>query len=211
MGNTSVFNKIGFIPKSINIVGVGSVTENTFANTMNNISSIGAVEDGVYPILPLEFAFYKEITVTSNQTYQTLFTHNVTWSTGISKFPPYNAIQVYLSARAISGAAIGINGRAGVYGIRSIIPYGTGVSSGTALYSSINKRTYIWTYNRVGITGGTGGEANFSLFSMTDTDQSIGLVPSTTGDVLTYSFVIKTNNVQNITGTWAVQGLATLL
>jgi hypothetical protein len=208
MGNTSVFNKIGFIPKSINIVGVGSVTENILANTMNNISSIGAVEDGVYPILPLEFAFYKEITVTSNQTYQTLFTHNVTWSSTISKFPPYNAIQVYLSARAISGAAIGINGRAGVYGIRSIIPYGTGVSSGTTLYNNTNKRTYIWTYHRI---GGNSDEINFSLFSMTNTDQLIGLVPSTTGDVLTYSFVIKTNNVQNITGTWAVQGLATLL
>jgi hypothetical protein len=208
MGNTSVFNKIGFIPKSINIVGVGSVTENTLANTMNNISSIGAVEDGVYPILPLEFAFYKEITVTSNQTYQTLFTHNVTWSSTISKFPPYNAIQVYLSARAISGAAIGINGRAGVYGIRSIIPYGTGVSSGTTLYNNTNKRTYIWTYNRI---GGNSTELNFSLFSMANTDSLIGLVPSTTGDVLTYDFVIKTNNVQNITGTWAVQGLATLL
>jgi hypothetical protein len=208
MGNTSVFNKIGFIPKAISITGVGQVTENTFANTMNNISSIGAVEDGVYPILPLEFAFYKEITVTSNQTYQTLFTHNVTWSTGISKFPPYNAIQVYLSARAISGAARGSNGRAGVYGIRSIIPYGTGVSSGTTLYNNTNKRTYIWTYNRV---GGNSTELNFSLFSMNSTDPLIGLVPSTTGDVLTYSFVIKTNNVQNITGTWAVQGLATLL
>jgi hypothetical protein len=208
MGNTSVFNKIGFIPKAINIVGVGSVTENTLANTMNGISSIGAVEDGVYPILPLEFAFYKEITVSTSPTYQTLFTHNVTWSTGISKFPPYNAIQVYLSARAISWAAIGINGRAGVYGIRSIIPYGTGVSSGTALYNNTNKRTYIWTYNRI---GGNSTELNFSLFSMTETDQLIGLVPSTTGDVLTYSFVIKTNNAQNITGTWAVQGLATLL
>lgn len=208
MGNTSVFNKIGFIPKAINIAGVGSVNENTLANTMNGISSIGAVEDGVYPILPLEFAFYKEITVTPNQTYYTLFTHNVTWSTEISKFPPYNAIQVYLSARAISGAAIGINGRAGVYGIRSIIPYGTGVSSGTALYSSINKRTYIWTYNRI---GGNSGELNFSLFSMTNTDQLIGLVPSATGNVLTYSFVVKTNNAQSITGDWAVQGLATLL
>jgi hypothetical protein len=46
---------------------------------------------------------------------------------------------------------------------------------------------------------------------MANTDSLIGLVPSTTGDVLTYDFVIKTNNVQNITGTWAVQGLATLL
>jgi len=208
MGNTSVFNKIGFIPKAINIVGVEQVVENTLANTMNNISSIGAVDDGVYPILPLEFAFYKEITVAPNQTPQTLFTHNVTWSTGISKFPPYNAIQVYLSARAISGAAIGINGRAGIYGIRSIIPYGTGVSSGNALYNNTNKRTYIWTYHRI---GGNSGQANFSLFSMASADPLIGLVPSTTGDVLTYSFVIKTNNVQDITGTWAVQGLATLL
>jgi hypothetical protein len=211
MGNTSVFNKIGFISKAANVILAGDVAESTLGNTMNNISSIGVVEDGVYPVLPLEFAFYKEITVTSNQTYYTLFTHNVTWSSTISKFPPYNAIQVYLSARAISGAAIGINGRAGVYGIRSIIPYGTGVSSGNALYNNTNKRTYIWTYNRVGITGGGGGEANFSLFSMASEDPLIGLVPSTTGDVLTYSFVIKTNNVQNITGTWAVQGLATLL
>jgi hypothetical protein len=208
MGNTSVFNKIGFIPKAANIISTENVAENTLGNTMNNISSIGAVDDGVYPVLPLEFAFYKEITVTSNQIPQTLFTHNVTWSSTISKFPPYNAIQVYLSARAILGAAIGINGRAGVYGIRSIIPYGTGVSSGTALYNNTNKRTYIWTYNRI---GGNSSQTNFSLFSMASTDSLIGLVPSTTGDVLTYSFVIKTNNVQDITGTWAVQGLATLL
>jgi len=211
MGNTSVFNKIGFIPKAISITGAGSVTENTLANTMNGISSIGAVEDGVYPILPLEFAFYKEITVSPSITPHTLFTHNFTWSTEISKFPPYNATQVYLSARAILGAATGSNGRAGIYGMRSIIPYGTGVSSGTALYSNPNKKTYTWTYNRVGITGGTGGEASFSLFSMNTTDSSIGLVPSATGNVLTYNFVVKTNNAQSVTGTWAVQGLATLL
>lgn len=208
MGNTSVFNKIGFIPKSISITGVGSVTENTLANTMNSITSIGSTDDGVYPVLPLEFAFYKEITVTSTQTYQTLFTHNVTWSTGISKFPPYNAIQVYLSARAISGAGIGTNGRVGLYGIRSIIPYGTGVSSGTTLYSNSNKRTYIHTYNRAGANN---TELSFILFSFNSDDQLVGLVPSTTGDVLTYSFVVKTNNIQNITGNWAIQGLATLL
>lgn len=208
MGNTSVFNKIGFIPKAVSITGVGSVSEATLGNTMNGISSIGAVEDGVYPILPLEFAFYKEITVSPSITPHTLFTHNFTWSTGISKFPPYNAIQVYLSARAILGAATGSNGRAGIYGMRSIIPYGTGVSSGTALYSNPNKKTYTWTYNRVGLNN---TEQSFSLFSMNTTDSSIGLVPSATGNVLTYSFVVKTNNAQSITGTWAVQGLATLL
>lgn len=208
MGNASVFNKIGFIPKAINITGAGSVTESTLANTMNGITTIGAVEDGVYPVLPLEFAFYKEITVTATQTYQTLFTHNVTWSTGINKFPPYNAIQVYLSARAISGAGIGTNGRAGVYGIRSIIPYGTGVSSGNVLYSNANKRTYIHTYNRAGFNS---TEFSFGLFSITPNDESVGLVPSTTGDVLTYSFVVKVVNTQNLTGNWAIQGLATLL
>lgn len=206
MGNTSVFNKIGFIPRAINITAVGAVNESSVSNTMNGISSIGATDDGVYPILPLEFAFYKEITV--NGSYHTLFTHNFSWSTEIPKFPPYNTAQVYLTARAISGAGVGINGRAGLYGIRSIIPYGTGVSSGNALYSNVNKRTYIHTYTRI---GGTSAELDFSLFSITSNDPSVGLVPSATAGVVTYSFVVKVVNTQNLTGNWAIQGLATLL
>ncbi len=204
---SNVFNQIGFLPKGFNVTSAGSDADVIQDFTINGASTIGSIGDGIYPCTPVEFSFYKVVTVTTGVlNYNTLFTYNFKYDSTVNKYPPYTTAQVYFTAYALTGVAIGSQGRVGLYGMRSVLGYGSDPTVSNTVFNTSLTRTYTWTY----ITAAASTQNTFILFNHLSTNTSIGLVPSINSGIIDYNFRVRMSGGQGTAGTWAIQGLATL-
>ena len=204
---SSVFNQIGLIPKGFNITTAGTDAGVIQDFNMNGASTIGSTDDGIYPCIPVEFSFYKVVTVTGGVlNYDTLFTYDFKYDSTVNKYPPYTTAQVYFTAYALTGNAVGSRGRVGLYGMRSILGYGSNPTVSNTVFNTSLTRTYTWTY----IQTAASTQNTFILFTHSPTNTSIGLVPLINSGVINYNFRVRMSGGQGTAGTWAIQGLATL-
>lgn len=205
--SNNVFNQIGFLPKGFNITSAGTDADAIQDFSMNGASSIGSVADGIYPCIPVEFSFYKVVTTNlGTLNTETLFTYDFRYDSTVNKYPPYTAVQVYFTAYALTGIATGSQGRVGLYGMRSVLGYGSNPTVSNTVFNTSLTRTYTWTY----IQAAALTQNTFVLFNHPSTSTTIGLVPIINSNVINYNFRVRMSGAQGTAGTWAIQGLATL-